>query len=210
MMVTHRKEVYCIHQIWHLDITHKTNTRWQLPWMVTYHPRDGHPPSQGWSPTIEIWSPTFPNMVTHVPKAGHQSSQGWVKPPSKDWSPTNPMRIEISIIAWCMAWGQFLSLNEEPMCLRFKVQWNLYFPNYLRIKIFLFLMSAHSKAKDVIDRQLNTYQALIWELTLGSQFLILLYLSKKWFIKATPYITFCLHKVTDDWTNFFTAKFWPV
>ena len=23
---------------WHLHITHKTSTRWQLPWMVTYHP----------------------------------------------------------------------------------------------------------------------------------------------------------------------------
>ena len=36
-MVTHQKEVYYRPVIWHLHITHKTNTKW-LPWMVTYHP----------------------------------------------------------------------------------------------------------------------------------------------------------------------------
>ena len=25
-------------RIWHLDLTNKSSTRWQLPWMVTYHP----------------------------------------------------------------------------------------------------------------------------------------------------------------------------
>ena len=53
-----------------------------MPWMVMYYPKDGRPPSQGWSPTrrkfdtimgfgiyIELrkliigWSPTNPKMV---------------------------------------------------------------------------------------------------------------------------------------------------
>ena len=40
-------------RIWHLHFTYKTNTRWQLPRMVTYHPyigphppKDGHPPEE--------------------------------------------------------------------------------------------------------------------------------------------------------------------
>ena len=51
-MVTHQKEVYYRHGIWQLHITHKTNTRWQLPWMVPYHSCEGHPQTQGWSATI--------------------------------------------------------------------------------------------------------------------------------------------------------------
>ena len=35
----------------YLDSAHKTKTRWELPWMFNYHPLDGHPPTQGWSPT---------------------------------------------------------------------------------------------------------------------------------------------------------------
>ena len=31
-------EVYYRLGSWHLDLTHKTKTRWQLPWMVTCHP----------------------------------------------------------------------------------------------------------------------------------------------------------------------------
>ena len=46
--------------IWHLGLTNKTNTRWQLPWMVTYHPKEGHPPTQWWSTCLaqldSIWS----------------------------------------------------------------------------------------------------------------------------------------------------------
>ena len=57
-MVTHQKEVYYRLVIWHIHFSHKTNTRWQLPWMVTYHPWYGCPPTQGWSPTT-------PKMVTH-------------------------------------------------------------------------------------------------------------------------------------------------
>ena len=36
-MVTLRKEVYYRLRIWHLDLPYKTKTRWQLPWMATYH-----------------------------------------------------------------------------------------------------------------------------------------------------------------------------
>ena len=31
--------------------SHKTKTSWLLPSMGTYHPYDGHPQTQGWSPT---------------------------------------------------------------------------------------------------------------------------------------------------------------
>ena len=44
-MVTHQKEVYYRLGNWHLHITHDTNTRRQLPSMVTYHYLDGHPPT---------------------------------------------------------------------------------------------------------------------------------------------------------------------
>ena len=56
-MVTHQKDVYYRHGIWHLHFTLKTNTWWQLPWMVTHHPSEGHPPN--------------PWTVTHHPKDGH-------------------------------------------------------------------------------------------------------------------------------------------
>ena len=55
-MVTFWKEIYNRLGIWHLDLTHKTKPRWQLPGMVTYHQGDGHPPTQGWSPTRSITS----------------------------------------------------------------------------------------------------------------------------------------------------------
>ena len=88
-MVPHQKEVYYRLGIWHLHITHKTNTRLQLLWMVSYHPENGCPPTKGWSPTkrkcttdMEFgtytlltkltpgdnchgWSPTISRMVTH-------------------------------------------------------------------------------------------------------------------------------------------------
>ena len=50
-MVTQRKEVYYIDGFWHLYLTHKTNNRCQLLWMVTNHPFDCHSPTQGCSPT---------------------------------------------------------------------------------------------------------------------------------------------------------------
>ena len=50
-MVTQQKEVYYRLGIRQLHLTHKTNTRWHMPWMVTYHPYEGDPPTQGWSPT---------------------------------------------------------------------------------------------------------------------------------------------------------------
>ena len=56
--VTHQKELYYRLGIWQLHITHKTNNRWQLPRMVTYHPYYAWPPTQG-------WSPNNPGMVTH-------------------------------------------------------------------------------------------------------------------------------------------------
>ena len=101
-MVTHQKEVYYRLGNWHLHITHDTNTRWQLPSMVTYHYLDGHPPTLGWSPTrrkcttdMEFgnytlltkltpgdnchgWSPTIPVRVTRRPKDGHPPTQGWL------------------------------------------------------------------------------------------------------------------------------------
>ena len=55
-MVTHQKDVYCRLGIWHLDLTQKTKTRGQLPGMVTYHPGDGHPPTQAWPPTKRMYT----------------------------------------------------------------------------------------------------------------------------------------------------------
>ena len=43
-MVTHQKEVYYRLGIRQLHIINKTNTKRQLPWMVTYHPEVCHPP----------------------------------------------------------------------------------------------------------------------------------------------------------------------
>ena len=63
-MVNQQKEVYYRLRIWQLDFTYKTRSddnchEWSL---VTYHPHDGHPQTQGWSPTtrkyttdLEIW-----------------------------------------------------------------------------------------------------------------------------------------------------------
>ena len=60
--------------------------------MFTYHPRDGHPPSKGWSPTIQNrvtnlpkdghpfykgWSPTIPTLVKHHPHDGHLQTVEW-------------------------------------------------------------------------------------------------------------------------------------
>ena len=94
-IVTHQKEVNRRLEIWHLPLTHKTNTRWQLWWIVTYHSRNGHPLSKGWSPTNQ----NLPEgsvllalnlahrfnsqnqdhwMVSHPPKDGHPPTQGWL------------------------------------------------------------------------------------------------------------------------------------
>ena len=96
-MVTHQNEVYQRLGIWH-----KTNTRWQLPWMVTYHSLGGHPPTLGWSPIrwkcpsnlkfgnytlltkltpgdiCHGWSPMIPRRVTCQSKIGHPPTQGWL------------------------------------------------------------------------------------------------------------------------------------
>ena len=95
------KEVYYRHGILHLHFTRKTNTRWQLPWMVTHHSSDGHPPTQGRSPTtprmvthqkevyyiLGIWHLHFTHktntrwqlswMVTYHPSEGHTLTQEW-------------------------------------------------------------------------------------------------------------------------------------
>ena len=82
--------LYIYYKIWQLDFTYKTRSddnchEWSL---VTYHPHDGHPQTQGWSPTtrkyttdLEIWhldltyktktSWQLPWMVTYHPKDGH-------------------------------------------------------------------------------------------------------------------------------------------
>ena len=57
-MVTNQKKVHRKLGMGPLDITHKSKARWQPPWMVTNYSKDGHPPTQG-------WSPTNPRMVTH-------------------------------------------------------------------------------------------------------------------------------------------------
>ena len=66
-MVTHQKEAYYRHGIWQIHITHKTNTRWQLPWMVPYHSCEGHPQTQGWSPTnprmVIPFGPAWPYLT---------------------------------------------------------------------------------------------------------------------------------------------------
>ena len=88
-------------QTWNLAhrLNHKIKTRWQLSWMVSYHPLDGHPPSQGqgWSPIIPgmvTYQPyvghplsriTFPNIVTQLPKDGHPWSQAWSPTIKNPW-----------------------------------------------------------------------------------------------------------------------------
>ena len=58
-MVTLHKEVYYRLEILHLDLTHKNKTSWQLPGRVTYHPGDGHPPTQAWSLKIRMHTTEF-------------------------------------------------------------------------------------------------------------------------------------------------------
>ena len=90
-MVTNQKEVYYKLGIWHLDLTHKKKAI-QLPWMVTYHPKDVHPqPKDGHPPeesVVQTWnlairfnsqneSQVSTWMVTYHPYDGHPPTQGW-------------------------------------------------------------------------------------------------------------------------------------
>ena len=78
MMVTHQKEVYYRLGIWHLHITYKTNTRWQLPWMITYHSLDGHPPTLGWLPTKWKCTRGFDLAIALYSQNWHQvTTAGW-------------------------------------------------------------------------------------------------------------------------------------
>ena len=64
-------------EICHLDLTHKTNTRWQLPLMVTYifrmvrivthQPKDGHSPEGS---VLQTWNLALKLNQTHKTKAG--------------------------------------------------------------------------------------------------------------------------------------------
>ena len=93
-MVTHQKEVYYKLGIWHLDLTHKTKAKQQLPWMVTYHPKDshpqpkdGHPPGgnvvQTWNLALEFFSQNEIQVTASMD--GHLLSLGL--------SPTNPWMV---------------------------------------------------------------------------------------------------------------------
>ena len=77
--------------VWHLDLTPKVKTRWQMPWLVTHLPKDDHPPSKRCSPALswmvtyhpqnghkssKIWSPTFPRIVTKLP-TGKSLQSAW-------------------------------------------------------------------------------------------------------------------------------------
>ena len=94
----YQKELYYKLEIWHLDLTHKIKTGWQLLWMVSHHHQNGNPPSKGWVPTIQnlmkgsvlqTWnlahrrnqkiktSWQLPLMVGYHPLDGHPPSQGW-------------------------------------------------------------------------------------------------------------------------------------
>ena len=94
----YQKELYYRLGNWHLDLTHKINTRWQLLWMISHHHQDGHPPSKGWLPTIQnltegsvlqTWNLAhrlnhkiktrwqLPWMVGSHPLDGHPASPGW-------------------------------------------------------------------------------------------------------------------------------------
>ena len=84
-MVTHQKEVYCRHGIWHLD---NSQNEHRMHRMVTHHPKDGiHYPKYGHKPS-QRWLPFFKRMVTNhaqngptpSPKVGHPTAQG--RPPT--------------------------------------------------------------------------------------------------------------------------------
>ena len=82
----------------------KTKTRWQLPWIVSYHPFDGHPSSkgQGWSPIIpgivtyqpyvghQLCRIMFPNIIAQLPKDGHPQSQAWSPTIQNNWNLIKP------------------------------------------------------------------------------------------------------------------------
>ena len=108
-MVTNQKEVHFKLGIGPIDITHKINSRWQLLWMVTYHPQDGYNSSLGWSPTLKNMvtnlpedghpfskglSPTIPTVVTHHTHDGPPPYPRWSgHPPYSRWSPTIPTMV---------------------------------------------------------------------------------------------------------------------
>ena len=79
-MVTHQKEVYYRLGIWQLNFTCKKNTCWQLPWMVTYHPLEGYPPTMGWSPRLAPFGPIWPRLVPFGPVWPHFGTFGPVWP----------------------------------------------------------------------------------------------------------------------------------
>jgi len=93
----YQKELFYKLGIWHLDLTHKIKTRWQMIWMVSHHHHDGHPPFKGWLSTIQnltvgsvpqTWNLArtlnhkiktrwqLPLMDGYHPLDGHQPSQG--------------------------------------------------------------------------------------------------------------------------------------
>ena len=73
-------------QTWNLahKLIHKIKTRRQLPWLVSYHPLEGHPPSQGHG-----WLPCIPGRVTYQPYVGHPFS----KIPSQILLPSFPRMV---------------------------------------------------------------------------------------------------------------------
>ena len=93
-------------QTWNLEhrLNHKIKTRWQLPWIVSSHPLDGHPPSkgQGWSPSIpgmvayqpKVYHPLFkitiPSIVAQLPKDGHPWSKAWSSTIKNYWNLIKP------------------------------------------------------------------------------------------------------------------------
>ena len=97
-MVTHQKEVYYRHGIWHLNSTKLTKPKmgnnfneWSpiLPRMVTHQAKNGHPSEgsilQTWNLAHRLNSQDW-DQVTTV-RNGHLPSQGW-SPPIQRWSPT--------------------------------------------------------------------------------------------------------------------------
>ena len=95
-MVTHQKEEYYSLEIWFLDLTKKTKTRWKLRWigssptkprMVTHQPKDGHPLKGSvlhtWNSTLRLNSHNYSQVATAMD--GHLLFLGW--------SPTNPRMV---------------------------------------------------------------------------------------------------------------------